>query len=68
MKTKKFITISGGKGRSKLYALSPTTQRAFKKLYPNFEALKGDSDEWELALNWIEENATLLSDVDCFCY
>ncbi len=39
---KKYITVSGGTGRSKLYLLNKRAESKFKKEFPVFETLKGD--------------------------
>jgi hypothetical protein len=65
---KKYLTVSGGKGRSKLYTLNKPTEVKFNKEFPNFESLKTNDDEWEQALNWLEENAKFVSFVECYCY
>ncbi len=65
---KKYITVSGGTGRSKLYLLNKRAESKFKKEFPEFETLKGDESRWELALNWLEKNAKFVSPVECYCY
>lgn len=65
---KKYVTVSGGEGRSKLYLLNKAVESSFKKHFPDFETLKGDDEKWELALSWLEKNAKFVSFVECYCY
>ena len=65
---KKYLTVSGGAGKSKLYLLNKRTESKFKKEFTDFEALNGDAVEWEYALNWLEKNAKFVSFVECYCY